>query len=280
MLLNSEGSNARFLWTVLGFILLGYVGYVDYLAGYEIEFNLFYLIPVIIVTWFNGLWLGLILAFFSPTALFVSRLFAGHSYSSHTYNILNFVLKFGVLSTFVYLVYTLRKYLSRIIELKRTDSLTGAANGRYFLELVQTEIERLRRYGHPFTMTYFDVDNFKAINDQFGHLAGDRVLRSIVEHAQNILRKTDVVARLGGDEFAFLLPETGQDAARQVISKVRQTIMDEITKNGWNITLSIGVLTCEEGEHAADEILSVADELMYAVKKSGKNAVRYSVLKN
>lgn len=83
------------------------------------------------------------------------------------------------------------------------------------------EIDRLHRYGRPFTVAYIDLDNFKAVNDQFGHAIGDRVLCTVVSSLKKYMRKTDVCARLGGDEFALLLPETDHEFARLVISKIQ-----------------------------------------------------------
>ncbi|MFA4915140.1 MAG: GGDEF domain-containing protein [Syntrophales bacterium] len=106
------------------------------------------------------------------------------------------------------------------------------------------EIERSQRHKHPFTVTYFDLDNFKTVNDRFGHSMGDNVLCTVVRYAKTHLRKMDIVARLGGDEFAFLLPETDQVQARVAISKIQISLLDEMYRNDWPVTFSIGVLTC------------------------------------
>ena len=126
----------------------------------------------------------------------------------------------------------------------RTDFLTGALNRRALYELSSAEIQRAKRHTRPFTLTYFDVDDFKAINDGFGHPVGDEVLRHIVEIARQHLRETDSIARLGGDEFAFLLPETDSAAAQAVVDKIRHLIQEDMDAQSWPVTLSIGVLTC------------------------------------
>jgi diguanylate cyclase (GGDEF)-like protein len=171
----------------------------------------------------------------------------------------------------------LRTSLEHEKELARTDPLTGAVNSRQFQELIRIETERLHRYRHPFTLVYMDLDNFKYMNDRFGHAAGDRLLREIVNYSQENLRSTDAVARLGGDEFAYLLPETDQVAAQMVVRKIQSGLLKEMQKNKWPVTLSIGVLTCTESMDVVDQIISTADRLMYAVKRGGKNSVNYFV---
>ena len=145
------------------------------------------------------------------------------------------------------------------------------------LKGVQKEIGRLQRYKRQFTVAYVDLDNFKTVNDQFGHSKGDELLRIVANTARNQLRDTDVVARLGGDEFALLLPETGQEDARVVIAKIQRSFLSEMRNNGWPVTLSIGVLTCIEMPGTADELIKMADKLMYSVKNNGKNAISESV---
>ena len=161
--------------------------------------------------------------------------------------------------------------------LARVDPLTGAANQRSFYELAQREIERSRRYKYPFTLGYFDLDDFKAINDQFGHKVGDEILRAVVKYATGRLRKTDLFARLGGDEFAFLLVETGPELAQTIVSKFQEDIFLRIQENNRPVTFSIGALTCVDASLALEEILKMVDDLMYSVKREGKAGIKYSV---
>ena len=162
-------------------------------------------------------------------------------------------------------------------ELARVDPLTGAANQRAFHELARREMERSRRYKYPFTIGYFDLDDFKAINDQFGHTVGDGILRAVVKYATGRLRKTDLFARLGGDEFAFLLVETGPDLARVIISRFQQDAFLGIQQDKHRVTFSAGVLTCINASLALEEIFEMVDDLMYSVKREGKSSVKYSV---
>jgi diguanylate cyclase (GGDEF)-like protein len=162
--------------------------------------------------------------------------------------------------------------------LARTDYLTGAVNSRYFYEFVQTELDRVQRYEHPFTVVYIDLDNFKLMNDQFGHATGDVALQTIVRCAQQHLRKSDIVARLGGDEFALLLPETNQAAAQAALTKIQQIFLAEMQQHDWPVTLSIGALTYSApASITPDALLKMADSLMYRAKTSGKNTIKSAI---
>ena len=135
----------------------------------------------------------------------------------------------------------------------------------------------MRRYEHPLTLVYLDIDNFKYVNDRFGHPAGDRVLRAVAIYAREHSRQTDVVARLGGDEFAFLMPDMNQKSARVVISKLQYGLLEEMRQNDWPVTFSIGVLTCSAAPPTTEELVRMADDLMYSVKRTGKNELKYSI---
>jgi diguanylate cyclase (GGDEF)-like protein len=164
--------------------------------------------------------------------------------------------------------------MEREKELASTDFLTSAANGRRFFELLQLEFDRLQRYGRPFTLVYMDLDNFKMVNDQFGHPEGDRALRAIVRFAGENLRKVDVVARLGGDELALLLPEINEESARAVLVKLQKGLIAEMKRNNWPVTFSIGAVTCEGAAPATPaDLVKLSDSLMYSVKRSGKNGI-------
>ncbi len=162
-------------------------------------------------------------------------------------------------------------------KLARVDPLTGAANQRSFHELAQREIERSRRYKYPFTIGYFDLDDFKAINDEFGHTTGDDILGEVVKYAAGRLRKTDIFARLGGDEFAFLLVDTSPEMAQTIISKFQRDAILRIQEGNGLATFSIGALTCIDASLTLEEILKRVDDLMYSVKRDGKASVKYSV---
>ena len=161
--------------------------------------------------------------------------------------------------------------------LSRRDPLTNALNNRGFVELAEREIYRATRSGHALTIAFMDVDNFKTINDTFGHSAGDILLATIVESLHLHTRKSDLIGRLGGDEFAILLPDTGQDAARVIVAKNREILMKEAGKLNFPVTFSLGVLTCIQPPESVDTMIGMADKLMYKVKTSSKNDIVFSL---
>jgi diguanylate cyclase (GGDEF)-like protein len=170
----------------------------------------------------------------------------------------------------------LRASMQRTQESSRTDGLTGAASSRHFYDLLDKELDRLSRYARPLTVAYMDLDGFKAVNDTFGHLVGDKVLRLVAECAITRLRKTDVVARLGGDEFVLLCPETDEEAAQTAISELVDRLLEEMRHGGWPVTFSIGVLTCYAAPGTSEGVVKLADDLMYSVKLGTKNNVSFA----
>jgi diguanylate cyclase (GGDEF)-like protein len=177
----------------------------------------------------------------------------------------------------VWLGATLKKTYTVNRELARSDYVTGAISIRYFYELAQIELKRAQRHQLPFTLAYIDLDNFKTVNDRLGHSTGDRVLRAVTDGISRQVRPADLVARLGGDEFALLLPETDGDAAKTVINKVHTCLVNEMLRNGWMVTFSVGVVTFNEVPKTVDEMVKMADNAMYSVKATGKNGVNYSI---
>jgi len=174
-----------------------------------------------------------------------------------------------------WLVATVRKINKANQELARVDYVTGAASIRYFYDLVKTEIRRSERYKRPFTFVYIDMDNFKVINDRLGHSTGDRVLRAVTESIQRQIRPSDTLGRLGGDEFGLLLPETQEEDAKKVIDRIHTSLVNEMLKNNWTITFSMGVVTYCQAPQSVDDMVKLADNAMYQVKNNGKNGVSY-----
>jgi diguanylate cyclase (GGDEF)-like protein/PAS domain S-box-containing protein len=167
----------------------------------------------------------------------------------------------------------LNRVLQREKELARTDVLTGLSNRRAFYEALQMERARTARYGRPITLAYVDLDNFKRVNDSLGHAVGDELLVCVADLLRQTLRLSDTVGRLGGDEFALLLPETSPGAAESLLQKLRKILMDAMQGRNWPVSFSIGAATFLNNPPPLDQMIRAADELMYAVKKSGKNSV-------
>jgi len=162
------------------------------------------------------------------------------------------------------------KKLERLAE---RDPLTGLYNRRKMKEILESELRKSERYGTVFCVLMIDVDNFKQINDTYGHDEGDRVLVSISRCLEEILRDTDVVSRWGGEEFLVLMPETNKEGGITVAEKIRNHIQSEVCcEIGKNVSVSIGVTAYREGD-SMDDILRRADQAMYEAKRKGKNTV-------
>jgi diguanylate cyclase (GGDEF)-like protein len=172
----------------------------------------------------------------------------------------------------------LQDALEKEKELARLDSLTGLSNRRAFYEVLEMEQKRARRYELPLTVAYLDVDDFKKINDSSGHALGDSVLVLVAQTIKNNIRSSDTVARLGGDEFAVLLPETEAAAAETVLRKLQAMLQSKTQEQGWSISFSIGVASFLFPPESLDDIIRTADEVMYAVKTSGKNNLSVAIL--
>ncbi len=176
---------------------------------------------------------------------------------------------------------TERKTAERELErLSRTDPLTGLANRRHFMQLVEQELNRTFRYGGDLAVLMLDVDHFKTINDTYGHQVGDQVLKKLSVVYDATLREVDVVGRIGGEEFAILLPQTDKSQAVVVAERLRQTIAETAVPLGDGVPLhfhvSIGVSVASVGMDqrlTIDNLLAQADRAMYAAKNGGRNRV-------
>jgi diguanylate cyclase (GGDEF)-like protein len=258
---------------IAGIAVIGLMGVVDYLTGNEITFSLFYLAPIVLLTWAVGRNVGLFASLLSALILLVAEIAAARTASHPVVYVWNTLFRTVFYVIVTYLMAELQKARREEQLAARTDFVSGAANARYFNEMLQMEINRIRRYPHPITMVYLDIDNFKMVNDLFGHPIGDEVLRSIASELKSQLRKTDIIARLGGDEFALLLPSTTEQEAQVVVSKVQTHLVEAMRRKNWPVTFSMGAVTCVAPPFSAEQLISMADELMYEVKNSTKNGV-------
>ncbi|HNB41404.1 MAG TPA: GGDEF domain-containing protein [Anaerolineales bacterium] len=153
------------------------------------------------------------------------------------------------------------------------DSLTGVYNRRKFLEIGAAELERSKRYGRNLSLLMFDLNNFKDVNDSYGHAAGDEVLKKVVEICRNSLRNQDSMGRFGGDEFVILMPETNIEAAMEAAVRLNAEVQNSTFKWDWNIHLSLsyGVASATAQDSNIDQLMHRADILLYEMKKYKKN---------
>jgi len=168
------------------------------------------------------------------------------------------------------------QYHEEIYRLMTTDGLTQLNNRRYFDEMLDREVARAKRYKRSFSLLIFDIDHFKRINDQFGHLAGDAILRQLGAVLLGRLRMNDVLARIGGEEFALITPEVGLDGAKELAGKINRLIGDtrfEFEGARVDVTISVGVAEWQPHFEDAMDLFQAADAKMYEAKRNGRNQV-------
>ena len=258
-------------------LLVSLLGLLDYLNGPDVSLLIFYAVPVFVAAWYAGRGAGLLACSASGLAWYAVAHATSEHYASPFIAYWNASVRLGFIFILAHLVASFRRSLKQESELARTDYLTGAFNGRSFGEAAEAEVQRARRHGHPFSVAFMDVDDFKLVNDRLGHSAGDRLLRLVADTIRANVRAVDVVARLGGDEFAVLMPETDDRSAHVVLRRVRRQLLDAARREGWPVTFSAGLITWVEPPAGVDEMQRAADELMYAATRHRKDSVRRAV---
>jgi diguanylate cyclase (GGDEF)-like protein len=168
----------------------------------------------------------------------------------------------------------LEKAVHRLQTLSVTDPLTGLKNHGFFFERLGEELERARRYGRPLSVIIADIDDFKSINDTYGHVVGDRVLRSLGEAFSERLREVDIACRIGGEEFGFVLPETDAEGGMLVARRLLSSVEELDVPEAGLVTLSIGVAVFPTHADNQEELIESADMALYQAKHEGKNCVR------
>ncbi len=166
--------------------------------------------------------------------------------------------------------------MTRVHLLSLTDDLTGLANRRAFLRRMQDEIGRVQRYGSPLSLAVIDLDGFKAVNDQYGHAAGDAVLKTYASEVLTIFRHHDMVARYGGEEFAVLLPNTTGEGTMRALRKVQKRSTEATFEHDGKAlslpTFSAGITLYRAGE-SAEDFMQRADHALYRAKRLGRNRI-------
>jgi diguanylate cyclase (GGDEF)-like protein len=260
---------------VVALICTALLGIVDYLTVEEVTLTLFYLMPISFVAWFAGITAGIALALLCTGTWIIANNLTALTF----FNLWKVGTSLGFFIIIAVLLSKLRQMFNKEQNLSQTDHLTGVVNRRAFLQILTNEILRQSRNNQPLTLAYVDLDNFKVINDSYGHSRGDFILQLVADTFTQSLRKSDTIARLGGDEFTILLPDVDQQSAQSVIPKIKDNFQIITKQHQLEVTLSIGVLTCLHPPKTADEMITLADDLMYEVKKSGRNGIRYAVYK-
>ena len=165
------------------------------------------------------------------------------------------------------------KALHKTIKLSNVDGLTGLFNHRFFHERMEKELYRAQQYDLNFSLMMLDIDDFKKFNDNHGHLAGDRHLKSMAKIMRFILRETDFIARYGGEEFAVILPEAPVEGALIAAERIRKAVENQNFGEGLRSTVSIGIAAYPDHGVKKNDIIEKADKALYRAKGAGKNRV-------
>ncbi|HUJ19762.1 MAG TPA: GGDEF domain-containing protein [Nitrospirota bacterium] len=280
IIFHTLGNLPKYQLLLLSAALVLFFGFIDYGTGPDLSIFIFYLIPVFLSTWFVGISAGVLLSVVSAAAWSLADVLSRRTPSDVAIPYGNLIVQILFFLIVVYTLSALKASLEQEKQLARSDYLTGAVNSRYFTELAAAEISRSRRYYHPFTVVYMDVDNFKAVNDRFGHSIGDALLQQTVRTIRGQIRATDTIARVGGDEFILLLPETGIRTAITVLEKIRASLFDVMQERSWPVTFSFGMAAFDDPPESVDTMIKLADDLMYEGKNNGKNSIRYRTYRN
>ncbi len=260
-------------------LLLIVVAWADRASGPSYSFSIFYLL---VVVWVSAA--GQRRRYLLPVALATASTWsvvetAGRRLEHPWLPLLwNTSARFAVLFFTGLLVVAVVRAARQEREISRTDALTGLHNRRGFCDLAEQELGRAARAGGELSAVYLDVDGFKAVNDEQGHPAGDRLLVDIARTLRGALRPYDLVARVGGDEFVAFLTGAGSAAGTAVAHRVACELDAMCEREGWPVQFSLGVATFLCPPPDVDDVLSAADVLMYAAKGDRSGSTRSRVV--
>ncbi len=263
---------------LLSICLIGIMGLIDHYIPSDMSVSILYLFPVGIATWIGGSFTGVLISIISSVTWLIVNPRPLNCSSVFFVPYWNTIVNLAFFLFTNYLLSELKSTLKNLEKLARTDALTGLINRMFFLELAKREINQALRHQESLTLAYIDIDDFKKVNDQFGHGVGDRLLCLVADVAQNTLRKIDIVARIGGDEFAILLPRTSYESAEVVLYRVQRVLVASMKQQGFSVTFSIGAITFSDPPDSVNEMIERADNLMYFAKKKGKNLLQHELV--
>ncbi len=262
------------------------IGWLDYATGADLSFALFYLVPIAVA----GLWLNRSSALGVALACAAAWAAADFAWRGVTpVAAWNAFTRLGIFVAAALMLARLRvdrrqllalheqlqARLAREQQLARTDPVTELPNSRAFHESLERALERARRSDLPVALAYLDLDDFKAINDRFGHAEGDRLLQKVAQAIDRVIREGDLAARVGGDEFAVLLRHSEPDALAAIGERLVREIGAALpVPDGAGPGVSVGVAFFERPPATAADALRLADQAMYLAKADGKGFVR------
>jgi diguanylate cyclase (GGDEF)-like protein len=262
-------------FSILTFVLIiiGVIGFFDYKTEEHISLYVFYSLPIFVAAWFIGPWAGAIASLASSLAWWVVDL--KHISSPQLLHYADSLIRFVYFVCISLIISFLRTSLLREKNLADTDFLTGLPNRRTFIEKVELETERAKKYKRSFTIAYIDLDNFKTVNDQYGHALGDQLLKEIANGIKNDVRPNDIVARMGGDEFLVFFPNTTEAEALFALTHLQNQLKKIVENHKLPVTSTIGAVTFNKAFSSPEELIKAADRIMYSGKQAGRNTIQH-----
>lgn len=254
------------LWQALAIVSFNTiaVAFLDYLEDTPQLTLPFFMLNIAFATVAFGQHIGITTAFLSVAALAQAEfLLRGHQDRPLT--------EWGLFLTVLLTLVGILVRINRLQEDALFDAVTGLRNHRYFQVRLREELQRTDRNRRPTALLLIDLDNFKRVNDRFGHAVGDHVLRQVARVLVQNARSADIVCRYGGEELAVLLPETPIAEAAKVGERLRLAVQQRNDRPGPSVTVSVGVAAYPEHAEQGDTLIAAADAAMYAAKRAGKN---------
>jgi diguanylate cyclase (GGDEF)-like protein len=257
----------RGLAILLVLVGLALISGLDYVTGLDYTFSLFYYLVVAAAALLLGRGLGFATAVLTVILWTLVSLANGLHYGQIWGLVWAVATRATTLALLVALVTTLQGLAFELGNLAQRDSLTHVLNRRTFTEILDREVRKANRYDRSLTFAYFDVDDFKGINDRDGHQVGDRVLKALVSTLQDRIRPEDALARFGGDEFVLLLPDLSYPDAQTALDRIFGTFPTELLGGA---SVSVGAITFFPVPQDLDFLVHQVDQVLYEVKRSGK----------
>lgn len=264
----------------LSYTLLALIASSDFLAGHKYAASIFYLIPIAVVVWYGSIPLAVSVTLISALAWYSADYLAlrvDEKQIDQAVLIWNSAIRLASFSIMALLINQFRNMHQLEYESAHRDALTGALNFRACHERLEEELYRASRNRKSFSYAVIDLDNFKSVNDSFGHSVGDELLQLISQHFLDNIRKTDFFARNGGDEFSLFLGDTSEAEAINITEMLYRGTSDLIHNRCWPVTLSIGLVTFLEPPSDVKKIVNTADTTMYKIKNNAKNGIQTAV---
>lgn len=259
-------------------VLVGVLGTIDYLAEQDLSFLVFYLVPVFLVTLRAGLWAGLAMSVAGTAVWFIANVELFRQEPGDIIPFWNLAETLGVFAFFTGILSALVDALDKERRMSRFDAQTGLVNRRHFLELLEDEIARSRRFRRPFSLVYAALVDPEAAAGERGRAAGNAPVSGLAGLLLREAGEVNTPARVGRGEFALLLPESGYDDARAAVAGLRSRAAAAAAGNRWTVTVAMSAVTATAPRQSAEEMIGMADRLAYANRAAGAAGAAHHVI--